>query len=97
MSKTQESPVIEVNRFIGTKKRRGQGAILKISFKNGRTAMVDHDKACDALKVDDRPCYKKHNCYSSTTGVPRDVQAFEGAVIEYNSEVAKKEEVEETK
>ena len=59
--------------------------------------MVDHDKACDALKVDERPCYKKHNCYSSTTGVPRDVQAFEGAVIEYNSEVTKEEEVEETK
>lgn len=87
MSKTEATPeqeTIEVNRFIVTKTRRGQNKLLKITFKNGRTATIDHDKACEALKVDDRQCWKDHKCYSSTTGVPKAVQTFEGAVIEYN-------------
>lgn len=88
---TQSPEVVEVNKFVVTKGRRGKGLTLKIKFKNGRTAMVDHDKACEALKVDERPCWNTHKCYSSTTGVPRAVEAFEGAVMEYNKAKAKAE------
>ena len=60
------------------KKLIGQGAILKVTFSDGRQFEYDHDKVFEANKerFEKMPCWAKYKTYTSTTNIPTFAREF---------------------
>ena len=69
---------IEVKRFVMRKKLLGQGAIVKVTFADGRKFKYDHDAIYKANKerFESMPCWEKYKTYTSTTNIPTFAREF---------------------
>jgi len=80
-------------RFVMRKALVGKNVVIEVSFKNGRTAKYDHDKAFEIMKdkLEAMPCWEKYKSYTATNNLPMVLRGTE-AVIEL-TDPAKEEEV----
>ena len=72
MSKSKDQTVVESKRFVMRKKLLGQGAIVKVTFNDGRAFEYDHDEVYKANKkrFEAMPCWAKYKTYTSSTNIP---------------------------
>lgn len=76
--KAKKQNVIESKRFVVRKSLIGQNATIKVTFKDGRKAEYEHDKAYEVMKskLDTMPCWEKYKSYTSSSNLPIAVRAI---------------------
>ena len=65
-------------RFVVRKSLIGKNTIIKVTFKNGKTAKYKHDDAYNAMKesLDKMNCWEKYKSYTSSSSIPVKVRPF---------------------
>lgn len=63
---------LTTKRFVIRKSLIGKNQIIKVEFKNGKTAEYNHDIAYKIMqdKLNEMPCFKKYKSYTSSTNLP---------------------------
>ena len=64
--------VLNSKRFFVRKSLIGKNQIVKVTFKNGKTAKYNHDDAFKAMKekLEKMNCWAKYKSYTSSTSIP---------------------------
>ena len=64
--------VLNSKRFFVRKSLIGKNQIIKVEFKNGKTAKYNHDDAFKAMKekLEKMNCWEKYKSYTSSTSIP---------------------------
>ncbi len=59
-------------RFVIRKSLIGKNQIIKVEFKNGKTAEYNHDIAYEIMrdKLEAMACFAKYKSYTSSTNLP---------------------------
>lgn len=70
---------ISTKRFVIRQSLVGQGTIIKVEFKNGKSATYDHDKAFAIMKqtLEALPCWAKYKSYTASSNVPKAIRETE--------------------
>ena len=63
---------LTTKRFVIRKSLIGKNQIIKVEFKNGKTAEYNHDIAYEIMKdkLNEMDCFKKYKSYTSSTNLP---------------------------
>ena len=72
------SQTINSKRFVVRQSLIGKNAVIKVTFKDGRTSTYDHDAAYEAMKdkLLTMNCWSKYKSYTSSTNLPVAVRAI---------------------
>ena len=64
--------VLNSKRFFVRKSLIGKNQIIKVTFKNGKTAKYNHDDAFKAMKekLEKMNCWEKYKSYTSSSSIP---------------------------
>ena len=59
-------------RFVVRKSLVGKNAVITVNFKNGKTAIYNHDKVYSLMKdkLEKLPCFQKYKSYTASNNVP---------------------------
>lgn len=66
------SQKINSKRFVVRQSLIGKNAVIKVTFKDGRTSTYDHDAAYEVMKdkLLAMNCWAKYKSYTSSTNLP---------------------------
>ena len=69
---------INSKRFVVRQSLIGKNTVIKVTFKNGKTAEYDHDKAYEVMKdkLEAMNCWAKYKSYTSSSNLPVAVRAI---------------------
>ena len=69
---------INSKRFVVRQSLIGKNAVIKVTFKDGRTSTYDHDQAYEVMKdkLLAMNCWSKYKSYTSSTNLPVAVRAI---------------------
>ena len=64
--------VLNSKRFFVRKSLIGKNQIIKVEFKNGKTAQYNHDDAFKVMKekLEKMNCWEKYKSYTSSSSIP---------------------------
>ena len=64
--------VLNSKKFFVRKSLIGKNQIVKVTFKNGKTAKYNHDDAFKAMKekLEKMNCWEKYKSYTSSSSIP---------------------------
>jgi hypothetical protein len=67
---------LEMKRFVIRQSLVGKNAIIKVTFKSGKTFEYNHDDAFALMKekLEAMECFQKYKSYTSSTSIPRVLQ-----------------------
>ena len=59
-------------RFVVRKSLIGKKAVITVNFKNGKSAVYNHDKVYEVMKskLETLPCWTKYKSYTASNNVP---------------------------
>ena len=65
-------------RFVVRQSLIGKNTVIKVTFKDGKTAEYDHDQAYEVMKgkLLTMNCWTKYKSYTSSTNLPVAVRAI---------------------
>ena len=68
--------VIESKRFVVRQSLVGKDTTINVTFKNGKTATYNHDKAYSIMrdKLEAMACWAKYKSYTSSGNLPMSVR-----------------------
>ena len=63
---------LDSKRFVIRKSLIGKNAVITVNFKNGKTAIYNHDKVYEVMKekLATLPCWTKYKSYTASNNVP---------------------------
>jgi len=63
---------IQAKRFVMRKSLVGKNQIIEVTFKDGKKAIYNHDKAYEIIgeKLEKMPCWEKYSTYTCTNNLP---------------------------
>ena len=69
---------IESKRFVVRQSLIGKNTVIKVTFKDGKTAEYDHDQAYEVMKekLEAMNCWAKYKSYTSSSNLPVSVRAI---------------------
>ena len=69
---------INSKRFVVRQSLIGKNTVIKVTFKDGKTAEYDHDAAYEVMKdkLLAMNCWAKYKSYTSSTNLPVAVRAI---------------------
>ena len=69
---------IESKRFVVRQSLIGKNTVIKVTFKDGKTAEYDHDAAYEVMKekLEAMNCWAKYKSYTSSSNLPVAVRAI---------------------
>jgi len=67
---------MQSKRFVLRKSLIGKNTLIKVTFKNGKTAQYNHDVVWEQVgeKISALPCWEKYGNYTSTNNLPKFVR-----------------------
>ena len=67
------SNVLQSKRFVIRKSLVGKNTVVEVTFKNGKTAKYNHDKAFAIMKdgLESLACFAKYGSYTASTNIPK--------------------------
>ena len=70
--------IIESKRFVVRQSLIGKNTVIKVRFKDGKTAEYDHDQAYEVMKdkLLGMNCWAKYKSYTSSSNLPVAVRAI---------------------
>ena len=73
-----KSQTINSKRFVVRQSLIGKNAVIKVTFKDGKTAEYDHDMAYEVMKdkLLGMNCWAKYKSYTSSSNLPVAVRAI---------------------
>jgi len=63
---------LQSKRFVVRQSLIGKNQIIEVTFKNGKTAIYNHDEAYELMKagLEKAACWAKYKSYTSSSSVP---------------------------